>query len=166
MGIRKGSWGKSWDFKIWVLLGLVGLFAAVLNGCNLFAPIASDKTSDLDYQGLILRGNEAVNDGDYAEAVEIFARAKRKNPKGSEAYLFHSKAIMALYGLDYEGLNSEFESKRGDTARGLPFIDSTSTVESVDSVYHPVWQSVQNLNHILRGSRDTLWLNSRVFLPP
>jgi hypothetical protein len=151
----------------WIFLGLgLAWLGFALNGCNLFAPVASDKTGDLDYQGLILRGSEAVNDGDYAEAVELFERAKRKNPKGSEAYLFHSKAIMALYKLDYAGLNAEFENKRGEAARGLPFIDSTDSVESIDSIYHPVWQSVQNLNHILRGSKDTLWLNSRVFLAP
>jgi hypothetical protein len=150
-------------------IGLRGGFAAAmaaLIGCNLFAPIASDHTGDLDYEGLVLRGNQAINDGDYARAVEMYSKAKAKNPKGSEAFLFHAKAIMALYRLDYRTLNAEFEKKRGDTARGLPFIDSTDDVENVDSVYYPIWESVQDLNHILRNQKDTLWLNARVFLSP
>lgn len=143
------------------------LGALILAGCNLLAPLATDHTDDLDYDGLIVRGSQAINDGDYAEAVSLFARAKLKNHRGSEAYLFHAKAIMALYSLDYQTLNGEFENKRGDDARGLPFIDSTDSVESVDSVYYPIYESVRDLNHILRGPTDTLWLVAgRVFLGP
>jgi hypothetical protein len=163
----KSQWQKCGTVKFAAkALPLVGVAGVLLWGCNLFAPLASDNTSDLDYDGLVLRGSEAVNDSDFATALRLFEKAKAKYPAGSEAHLFHAKAIMALYKLDYNRLNGEFENKRGDSSRGLPFIDSTDDVASVDSVYHPIYEAVQDLNHILRGPTDTLRFNARVFLLP
>ncbi len=142
------------------------LAALLLWGCNLFSPLARDKTGDLDYDGLLARGSEAINHGDFAQAVNLFARAKAKNPSGSEAHLYHAQAIMSLYGHDYAKLNGEFEKKRGDSAKGLPFIDSTDEVNNIDSIYHPVFESVRDLNHILRRSHDTVVLSARVSLLP
>ncbi len=98
----------------------------------------------------------------YDTAISYYERAMKRFPQGSEAYLFHSQAIVALYHVDYTRINDEF--KKSDNNTGLPFIhDSTatsikSTVKSVDSIYHPVFIAVQDLGHILRG-RDTLWLD-------
>lgn len=146
------------------------LGAALLAGCNLFAPLASDSAGDLTYRGLILKGNEAINAGRYATAEGYFAQAMRMNPRGSEAYLFHSKALASRYGIDYNTLNKEFESRRGkDSAtakKGIPFIDSATTVEGIDSVYYPVAQSVENLEHILRKAKDTVFIPGGWRLPP
>lgn len=142
------------------------MLGAFLAGCNLFSPLATDKTRDLDYSGLIEKGSQAINDGDYAEAVEIFALAKRKFPKGSEAHLFHAKSIMALYGLDYGKLKGGFDEKRKSGASGLPFVDSTDQVENVDSVFYPVFEAVRDLEHILRPAKDSLRLSPIISLAP
>jgi hypothetical protein len=71
----------------------LGLFSAaaglwVLSACNVFSPIASDDDKDLTYRGLILKGNKAINDEEYADAAAFFAQAKAMDPRGSEAYLY------------------------------------------------------------------------------
>jgi hypothetical protein len=142
---------------LWLLLA--GLGAWLLSGCNLFSPLASDSTSDLTYRGLLLKGNEAINNGDYAEAEGFFYRALKLNYRGSEAYLFHSKALASEYKIDYNTLNTEFNSRRnkdGLGKKGIPFIDSNTSVEKIDSTYYPVAQSVENLEHILRHQKDTV----------
>ncbi|HKP94966.1 MAG TPA: hypothetical protein VJ385_04335 [Fibrobacteria bacterium] len=131
----------------------------LFTACNVFTPIAADGEGDLTYRGLILKGNAAINDGEYASAVDYFAQAKAMNPRGSEAYLFHSKALVSLYGIDYNTLNDEFNDRRnkdGKGKKGIPFIDSATTLEKIDSTYFPVAQSVENLEHILRRQRDTV----------
>lgn len=143
---------------------LIGLLSAaggvwLLSACNLFSPLAADSEKDLTYRGLILKGNAAINNEEYADAVGFYERAKEMNPRGSEAYLFHSKALVSLYKIDYNTLNDEFNSRRnkdGSGKKGIPFIDSATTVEGIDSVYYPVAQSVENLEHILRHQRDTV----------
>jgi hypothetical protein len=131
-----------------------------LSACNVFSPLAADNDSDLTYRGLLLKGNAAVNDKHYAEAERYYAEAMAMNPKGSEAYLFHSKALVSLYKIDYNTLNDEFEAHRNtdgkQAKKGIPFIDSNTTLAGIDSIYYPVAQSVQNLEHILRHSRDTV----------
>ncbi len=130
-----------------------------LSGCNVFSPLAADSDKDLTYRGLILKGSEAINNADYVQAEIYFARAKEINPKGSEAYLYHSKALVSVYKIDYNTLNDEFNSRRnkdGNGKKGIPFIDSTTTLAKIDSTYYPVAQSVENLEHILRHSRDTV----------
>ena len=47
----------------------------ILSACNVFAPMAEDDHADLSYRGLILKGNKAINDGDYAAAADLFQRA-------------------------------------------------------------------------------------------
>jgi hypothetical protein len=145
-----------------LLLGL----ALVFQACNLFSPFASSDTSSLDYRGLLLKGDAAINRGDYEKAEEYFAAAKHKRPQSAEAYLKHAKAIVSLYGLDFTTFNAEFDSKRGESARGIPYIDSLSTVTSVNQVYHPVAVAVSDLEHILRLKEDSLVLNDRFSLPP
>jgi hypothetical protein len=142
--------------------GLCAAGALWLAGCNVFSPLASDDDKDLTYRGLILKGNAAINDSRFEEAAAYFARAKTMNPKGSEAYLYHSKALVGLYKIDYNTLNDEFNRRRGKTVNGLPpktgipFIDSATTLQGIDSTYYPVAQSVENLEHILRHPRDTV----------
>jgi hypothetical protein len=142
--------------------GLLTASAVWLSGCNLFQPLAADADKDLTYRGLILKGNEAINNEEFAQAEAYFARAKAMNPKGSEAYLFHSKALVSLYKIDYNSLNDEFNRRRGKTVNGLPpktgipFLDSTTTLAGIDSTYYPIAQSVENLEHILRHKRDTV----------
>lgn len=158
---------KTAGWAAWILGSALALW--VLSGCNLFAPLAADDSGDLNYRGLILKGSEAINDRDYAGAAGYFKRAMALNPRGSEAYLFHSKAIISQYGVDYSELNLNFECKRQtrNLARcqeekidtnGVPFVDSTTTVEGIDSVYYPVATAVRNLEHILRKSKDTIAL--------
>ena len=143
-----------WRFR-WPLL---------LAGCNVFSPLAADGDGDLTYRGLLLKGNAAVNDARFADAVGFFARAKALNPRGSEAYLNHSKALVGQYKIDYNSLNDEFNRRRGKIVNGLPpkkgipFIDSTTTIAGIDSIYYPVAQSVENLEHILRRPRDTIFI--------
>lgn len=145
------------------------LYLGSLWGCNLYAPLAADESGDLSYRGLILRGNEAINDRRYAVAVDYFDRARKMNPRGSEAYLYHSKAIISLYNIDYNELNTEFDCRRpgrdvalcaskGIDTMGIPFIDSLTTVTGIDSVYYPVATAVRNLEHILRKGKDTISL--------
>lgn len=138
--------------------------AVLLAGCNVFSPLAADGDKDLTYRGLLLKGNAAINDSRFEEAVAYFARAKAMNPKGSEAYLNHSKALVGQYKIDYNSLNEEFNRRRGKFVNGLPpkpgipFIDSATTIEGIDSTYYPVAQSVENLEHILRHPRDTVFI--------
>ncbi len=133
----------------------------LLAACNVFSPIAADSEKDLTYRGLILKGNQAINNEEYAAAEEDFSRAMALNPRGSEAYLFHSKALVSLYKIDYNTLNNEFNAHRSQNGeppkkKGIPFIDSATTVQGIDSIYFPVAQSVENLEHILRHQRDTV----------
>ena len=153
-------------------LSMTMLLAILLAGCNVFSPLAADGDKDLTYRGLLLKGNAAINDSRFAEAADYFARAKAKNPKGSEAYLNHSKALVGMYNIDYNSLNDEFNRRRGKTVNGLPpktgipFIDSSTTLAGIDSTYYPVAQSVENLEHILRHPRDTVFMNGGYKLLP
>lgn len=133
--------------------------SVLLAGCNVFSPFASD--DELSYRGLILKGSQAINEGRYAEAADWFERAKILNYRGSEAYLFHSKALASQYGIDYSTLNDEFNRHRaqGDSVKkGIPFIDDSTTIEQIDSTFYPVAQSVENLEHILRHAKDTVFI--------
>src|SRR5689334_14519077 len=145
------------------VIGVVSAAASLwLSGCNLFSPLAADADKDLTYRGLLLKGNAAINDENYAEALDYFTRAKAMNPKGAEGYLYQSKALVSLYKIDYNTLNTEFRRRRGEIVNGLPaktgipFIDSGTTLAGIDSIYYPVAQSVENLEHILRHKRDTV----------
>jgi hypothetical protein len=150
---------RAWRKAIAALSTLAVAGAALLAGCNVFSPFASDEGGELTYRGLLLKGNQAINDGDYAAAADWFERARQLNYRGSEAYLFHAKALAALYGIDYTTLNNEFNERRnedGSGKKGIPFIDDTTTIEEIDSIYYPVAQSVENLEHILRHAEDTV----------
>ncbi len=141
----------------------------LFNGCNVFSPLAADSQKDLTYQGLILRGNDAINNKDYAAAESYFADAMLMNHKGSEAFLYRSKALMSKHKIDYNTLNIEFNSRRnkdGKGKKGVPFIDSNTTLFSIDSIYYPVAQSVENLEHIIRKSNDSIKLENGYALPP
>lgn len=137
-----------------------------LSGCNLFTTFAEDDGDDLTYRGLVIRGNEAINGRDYEAARTYYERAMALNPRGSEAYLFHAKAMVNLYGIDYNTLNREFECKRpgrnadvcGSDTLGVPFVDSATTLAGIDSVYHPIATAVRDLEHILRKEKDTIHL--------
>ena len=147
-----------------IKLALAGCAMAwVMYGCNVFEPLASKSSSD--YQTLLVQGNKALNAGDYQTALNYYGKAMKKNPKGSEAYLFHAQALIALYKIDYNRINDEF--KKADSVKGLPFLDANSTISNTDSLYFPVATAVRDLEHILRG-RDTLWLDedSSQFLAP
>jgi hypothetical protein len=150
---------RAWRKAIAMVSAAALAGAALLAGCNVFSPFAADGGGDLTYQGLLLKGNQAINDGDYAAAADWFARAKLLNHRGSEAYLFQSKALASQYGIDYTTLNREFDKRRGvsDSAKkGIPFVDSNTSVEKIDSTYYPVAQGVENLEHILRHAKDTV----------
>lgn len=152
-----------------------GLFALGLwlSGCdafNVFSPMAADGKGELSYRGLILKGDEAINDGDYTAAESWFTEAKKVNPQGSEAFLFHAKAIMNAYSLDYNNLNHEFDRHRSTAQhpadKGVPFVDSNTTIEHIDSIYFPVASSVDDLEHILRKAQDTVRFTDRWMLLP
>ncbi len=159
-------------------IAAAGFSAAwMLGGCNVFEPFASKRTSSLDYRGLLIRGNDALNHGRYVEAESLFIRAQRKYPKGSEAYLFHAQAIVAEYQLDFNKLKLEFECRRasrdvakcaanGIDTNGIPFIHPGTTVDSIERIYWPVAAAVRDLNYILRSSKDSLVLIGGYKLPP
>ncbi len=145
--------------KLAVWAAAVAIGAWMLAGCNLFAPLAADSDKDLTYRGLLLKGNQAINDGDYVSAEAYFLRARDLNYRGSEAYLYASKALVSRFHIDYSTLNAEFNSRRnkdGNGKKGIPFIDSNTSIEKIDSTYYPVAQSVENLEHILRHRNDTV----------
>jgi hypothetical protein len=149
---------RGWRPALGALGALALAAAALLAGCNLLSPFAPDG-DELSYRGLLLKGNQAINDGDYAAAADWFERAMRRNFRGSEAYLFHAKALAALYRIDYTTLNNEFNARRnegGSGKKGVPFIDTGTTVEEIDSTFYPVAQAVENLEHILRPAHDTV----------
>ncbi len=151
-----------WKSKSYLLSLCLLVFGwLLLTACNFFSPFASSD-SELSYEGLLVEGNQAINDQDFKRAAELFERAYRKNPKGSEAYLNHSKALLKLYGLSYNSMNDEFNQKR-DSHRGVPYIDESTTLEGADSVYYPVATSVKNLEHIIRVARDTIFLGNRSY---
>ncbi len=149
-------------------MGLAFAASLVLWGCNLFSPLTSDNSKDASYEILLEEGKQAVNKGDYSRAREFFQRAKAKYPAGSEAHLFHAKAIMADYGHDFTSFNNEFNSKKAGQQKGIPFLDSTTTLSGIDSVYFPVYSAVADLEQILRHSKDTLFLSQdkKQFLLP
>jgi hypothetical protein len=154
-------------FRAAVFATAMGLW--MLSGCNVFSPLASDDQKDLTYHGLILRGNKAINDKDYAAAESYFADAMAMNPKGSEAFLYRSKALMNKHNIDYNSLNKEFEIRRnkdGKGKKGVPFIDSATTLKSIDSIYYPVAQSVEYLEHIIRKKTEPILLSAGFMLPP
>src|SRR5690606_78013 len=113
--------------------GLLTLISGLglLSGCNLFSSLADDG-EDLSYRGLILKGNQAVNHGKFAAAEDYFHRAMRQNHRGSEAYLYHPKASMRLYGISYNTLHDEFDSRCNPDGKGkkrIHNIDSTTTLK-------------------------------------
>jgi hypothetical protein len=148
-------------------LFLLGLW---LSGCNLFSPLAADNRDELTYRGLILKGNEAINDGDFDAAEAYFSQAMQINPEGSEAYLFHAKSMMDKYRMDYNHLNGEFDRHRTTPThpaeKGVPFVDSNTTLAGIDSIYFPVATAVEDLEHILRKESDTVKFSDRWMLLP
>jgi hypothetical protein len=152
----------------------VALFAVtgslwLLSGCNIFSPLAADDQKDLTYRGLILKGNQAINDKDYVAAESYFQSAIEMNFRGSEAYLYHSKSLMNKYDIDYNTLNKEFELRRnkdGKGKKGIPFVDSTTTLKTIDSIYYPIAQSVENLEHIIRKKSTPILLSAGFSLAP
>ena len=154
---------------VWVSVFVAVCGLMLLAGCNLFSPLASDDADNLTYRGLILKGSQAINDKDYTSAQGYFVAAMALNPKGAEAFLFSSKALMNKYRIDYNSLNKEFDIRRnkdGLGKPGIPFIDSTTTIEGIDSIYYPVAQSVENLEHIIRKKTLPIVLSGGYFLPP
>ena len=157
---------------------ILALGVYIQTGCNLFSFMADDNTGDLNYHGLILKGNQAINKGQYANAVSYFNQAQRVNIKGSEAFLYHAKATISLYNLDYNILNDEFQAHRdrdtvisgahstGQGLKGIPFVDSTTTLGGIDSIYHPVFAAVGDLEHILRQRKDTVFFENGFKSPP
>ncbi len=142
---------------------------SIMVGCNLFQPLAADGKNDLTYRGLILKGNEAINNGDYVAADAYFTQAISINVHGSEAYLYQSKALMNEYKIDYKSLNKEFEIRRnkdGLGKKGIPFLDSNTTLEGIDSIYFPIAQSVENLEHIIRKRTQAIALDGGYSLAP
>ncbi len=135
-------------------LAVMGALAA----CNVFEPFDSKNAPNLGYENLLLKGNGAMSAGNDAAAMGYYEQAMAVNPAGSEAYLFHAQAVIALYRINYTELQNALNSK--SSRAGLPFIDSSSTVESLDSTYHPVYVAVSDLEHILRQKRDTIFLDS------
>ena len=154
---------------VWVSVFLAVCGLLILAGCNLFSPLASDDQTNLTYRGLILKGSQAINNKDYASAQNYFSAAMALNPKGSEAFLYHSKALMNKYRIDYNSLNKEFDvrrNKNGTGKPGIPFIDSVTTLQGIDSIYYPVAQSVENLEHIIRKKTVPILLSGGYSLPP
>ncbi len=153
-----------------ILSGMVAV--SMLAGCNFFAPFASSKTEDLNYQSLIAKGDAAVNKGQYPKAISYYRKAISINVEGTEAYLKDGKAVMSQYGIDYNYLNREFNKKKGANdsggQKGIPFLDSTrKTVDQIDSVYYPIATAVRDLEYIIRHSTDTIWFaGHEAFLPP
>jgi hypothetical protein len=154
----------------WIVAAAGAAFAiSALSGCNMFSPMAADEGKDLTYRGLVIKGNEAINVRDYAAARGYYERAMAMNPRGSEAYLFHAKAMVNLYGIDYNTLNREFDCKRtgrdaaacGSDTLGAPFVDSATTLAGIDSIYYPIATAVRDLEHILRKEKDTIHLGGR-----
>ena len=191
-------------------------FVWALSGCNVLEPLTSKQSKDLGYQGLLLRGNAALDAGNAAqntaredtaagnsakilgdtatanakfaagaaafksatpyfqEALSFYDSAMSRYPEGSEAYLFHAQALVHLYGIDYNRINSEF--KKADSLKGLPFIHDSdlakgqlrTTVKGIDSLYFPINRAVEDLEHILRPAHDTLFLtiDHKLFMPP
>jgi hypothetical protein len=152
------------------ILGSLFLVGLWFSGCNLFSPLAADNRGDLTYRGLILKGNDAINAADYVGAESYFSQAMAINPAGSEGYLFHAKALMNLHKMDYNNLNNEFDRHRNTpkhaAAKGVPFVDSGTSLKDIDSIYYPVATSVQDLEHILRKENDTIWFTDRWKLLP
>lgn len=149
------------------LVASLGLW--LLSGCNVFSPLAADGQKDLTYRGLILKGNQAINDQDYTAAESYFNDAMIMNPKGSEAYLYRSKALMNKFKIDYNTLNDEFTTRRnkdGIGKKGVPFVDSNTSLKSIDSIYFPIAQSVENLEHIIRKKSVAIQLEAGYSLPP
>src|SRR5665213_519040 len=146
-------------------IGISGfIILGLLNGCNVFETLRPANSAD-SYESLLLHGNSALNSGDYAVAVNDYQQAMVKKPAGSEAYLFHAQAIMALYHVDYTQLKFQFDSKGTDSSRGVPFIDSNSTIHSIDSIYYPVSTAVKDLEHIIRLTSDTIYLDAAHTFP-
>ncbi len=144
----------------------------LLTSCNIFSPLAADSQKDLNYHGLILRGNQAINDKDFTAAESYFSDAMAMNPKGSEAYLYRSKALVNKYKIDYNSLNDEFKLRRGNDPditkrkKGIPFIDSNTTIAGIDSIYYPIAQSVEDLEHIIRKKSTAITLEAGFSLTP
>ncbi len=156
----------------------ISSFAVItlLSSCNIYEPFYAKRDSQMDYRGLLIKGNNALNRGDYVTAEDYYLQAQKKNPQGSEAYLFYAQAIVARYHLDFNQLKLEFECKRatrnsavckasGIDTVGIPFIKAGTTPEKIDSVYYPVAMAVKMLNYILRDQKKDIQLEGGYVLP-
>lgn len=140
------------------------VFGLALAGCNVLEPFLLRDSGD-DYKSLLIRGNNSLNDGNYAQARDYYEQAMSKDPKGSEAYLFHAQAVVSLYSINYSRLKSEFDGKSVDSSLGIPFVDSNSTVQSLDSIYHPIVVATSDLEHIIRLKTETIYLDDEHNFP-
>ncbi len=146
------------------ILAAVLVLILLLAGCNVLEPVRIGNSGQ-DYRSLLLLGNNSLNSGNYAQARDYYARAMDRNPTGSEAYLFHAQAVAALYHVEYSQLKGQFDGKSNTSSLGVPFVDSNSTVESLDSIYYPVSVAAQDLEHIIRLKDQVIYLDEEGNFP-
>ncbi len=123
----------------------------LLTSCNLFKPFSS--TNEENYDNYIIKGNEAFNDGKYDNAMKHYEKAQELDYQRSEAWVFHSKAIMRKYNIEYATVKDEIDRKNNGEP-GLPFVNecAKSNLSCIDSIYYPIAITVRNLTHIVNAT--------------
>ncbi|MGL1933765.1 MAG: hypothetical protein OCD01_02030 [Fibrobacterales bacterium] len=137
--------------KIFIQTSLVCIALLCTTHCNFFEPLV--ETEESNYDNLLIKGNEAFSAGEYESASQYYVEAQKADPARSEAWVFHAKAVMRLYGLEYSTINDEIKRK-SDGEAGLPFINKcdASNLDCIDSIFHPIALTVRNLEYVTGGT--------------
>ncbi|MCD6161236.1 MAG: hypothetical protein J7K40_02340 [candidate division Zixibacteria bacterium] len=139
---------------------LIGALVLLLftAGCNLFgfANPSSSSTSNL------ADGQRKYWDGEFEEAVELFAKAKENDPDNADAYWWHAKALLRATGntaISLVTAMSEIESDSQDEIP-LPFMDETDWPDGkADTLYQAMFGIKSDLAMIYSGNVQSDELN-------
>ncbi|MGL1901128.1 MAG: hypothetical protein OCC49_03250 [Fibrobacterales bacterium] len=137
--------------KIFIQISLVCIALFFTTHCNLFESFV--ETEESNYDNLLIKGNDAFSSGKYESASQYYVEAQSADPSRSEAWVFHAKAVMRLYGLEYSTINDEIKRK-SDGELGLPFINKcdASNLDCIDSIFYPIALTVRNLEYVTKGT--------------
>ncbi|MBI4553105.1 MAG: hypothetical protein HY710_12645 [Candidatus Latescibacteria bacterium] len=113
-------------FRQWMGLAVL-LAGVVLGGCkggNIFGFKSADKKNSGD---LIVKGQEQLRDGQFAQAESTFAQAILADPQNSDARFYHAKASLLASGFSIVTLIRDVTNNANKTGASLPLFSPNPT---------------------------------------
>ena len=130
------------------------LLALFVGGCNIWSFTAPSESS-ADY---VHEGRSALQDGDYATAIEKFQAALDQDPNNAYARWGIAKAYIRQSGFTTIGIMDELSSfQAGPAGTKLPFM--TTSIDSANALYQGVIHANKNLMAISSGEATNEELN-------